>query len=248
MILWRTLDLPRRAARRLKNDKRDYRHYLFEELQAKLDGRRAANVLEIGPMEGDDTKRLLSLEPDRLTVAEMPQWQEQTEGKLAAKGILDKVTMRIGNVMYDQLFEDVVPFDLIWCTGVLYHNPEQLRMLARLFDWLSPEGILVMETATARRPFMRGQACVEVWHEEPKAVRAKSHLSTNVTHVPSRKAVAAWLTMVGFEDVELSPCHARQSFSLPRNRAAYVCRRPSEASPETYYVAAEGGYPIGRAL
>ena len=248
MILWRSLDLPRRALRRLKNDKRDYRHYLFEDLKARLGDRHVTNALEIGPMEADDTQRLLTLAPDRLTLAEMPQWKGHLDGHLAAKGIADKVDIRVGNVMYDVMFDDLVPFDLIWCTGVLYHNPEQLRMLARLFDWLAPDGLLVMETATARRPLMRGQACVEIWHDEPKAVKSRSHLSTNVTHVPSRRAVAAWLAMVGFEDIELSPCHARQSFSLARNRVAFIGRRPNEARPETYYIRAGKDYPVGRAL
>ncbi len=248
MILWRSLDLPRRALRRLKGDKRDYRHFLFEDLKARLGERRVSNVLEIGPMEADDTKRLLTLAPDRLTLAEMPQWTEHLEKNLAAKGIADKVEIRVGNVMYDTMFDDLVPFDLIWCTGVLYHNPEQLRMLARLYDWLAPDGLLVMETATARRALMRDRNCVEIWHDVPKSVMTRSHLSANVTHVPSRKAVGAWLAMVGFDDIVLSSCHARQSFSLAQNRVAYIAQRAGATEPESYYIHSGRSFPIGRAL
>ena len=41
-------------------------------------------------------------------------------------------------------------FNLIWCTGVLYHNAEQLRFLRKLFNLLEDEGYLVLESATLR--------------------------------------------------------------------------------------------------
>ena len=33
----------------------------------------------------------------------------------------------------------------MWCTGVLYHNPEQLRFVRQLFDLTAPGGHLVLE-------------------------------------------------------------------------------------------------------
>ena len=41
-------------------------------------------------------------------------------------------------------------FRLIWCTGVLYHNAEQLRFLRKLFNLLEDDGYLVLESATLR--------------------------------------------------------------------------------------------------
>jgi SAM-dependent methyltransferase len=249
MLLHRCLDFPGRVLRRLRHDDRDYRLFLFEHLQARLDGRRPGRVLEVGPRDGVDSARLATLNPERLILADLPHAKETLEAALAKRGILDKVELRYGNIMYDRVLEDVLPFDLIWCTGVLYHNPEQLRMIVRLFDWLGPDGLLVLETATARRAITRDQACVEIWHDVPDGLRRRTHVSSNVTHLPSRRAVAAWLAMAGFADIEHSPCHRRQSYGLDRNRAAFICRRPAQAIAEgAYYLHTQENYPLGRAL
>ena len=46
----------------------DYRALLFEELRAYLGDRRPSRVLEIGPKDGFDTRRRLTLEPQRRTL------------------------------------------------------------------------------------------------------------------------------------------------------------------------------------
>ncbi len=248
MLLYRALDLPRRALRRLTGDTSDYRLHLFNHLKDQLGDSRPGTILEIGPRDGVDTERLLSLNPDRLIQAELPHAKEALEADLSGRGVLDKVEIRYGNIMYDRALDDLVPFDLIWCTGVLYHNPEQLRMIARLFDWTAPGGHMVMETATARRFPTRNLACVEIWHNVPKHVQRRYHLSSHITHLPSRSAVAAWLEMSGYGRVEHSPCHRQQSFALSRNRAAFVCHRGQDDEQYAYYWHMDENYPIGRAL
>ena len=250
MLIYRLLALPGRILRRLRGDTRDYRIYLFEHLQARLGGRRPGRVLEVGPRDGVDTERLVGLNAERLILADLPHAKDVLEAALAKRGILDRVELRYGNIMYDRVLEDVVPFDAIWCTGVLYHNPEQLRMIVRLYDWLAPDGLLVLETATARRAATRNQPCVEIWHNVPKQVHQANHVSSNVTHLPSRSAVAAWLEMAGFADIELSSCHRQQSLSLAQNRVAFVCRRPAQPTKAegAYYLHTEENYPLGRAL
>ena len=248
MLAYRVLGRFQRALNRLRGERRDYRDHLFEHLKARLGGRHPESVLEIGPRDGEDTRRLVTLAPRRLVLADLPHAKEGLEAKLAAAGLADSVERRYGNVMYDAMLDDALPFDLIWCTGVLYHNPEQLRMIVRLFDWLAPDGLLVLETATARRPGNRDRALVEIWHGEPGSTHARHHLSPNITHLPSRKAVQAWLAMAGFAEIEHSDCHRRQLWTLSRNRAAYICRRPRDAVADTYYRKTEENYPVGRAL
>jgi SAM-dependent methyltransferase len=248
MLIYRCLNMPGRVLRRLRGDTRDYRTYLFEHLQARLGGRKPGRMLEVGPRDGVDTERLVTLGADRLILADLPHAREVLETALSKRSLLDAVELRYGNIMYDKVLEDVLPFDVIWCTGVLYHNPEQLRMIVRLYDWLAPDGLLVLETATARRFLDRDRAVVEIWHDVPRRVHVRCHVSPNVTHLPSRAAISAWLAMAGFADIEHSPCHRQQSFSLSRNRAAFVCRRPVLEAGATYYVKTRENFPVGRSL
>ncbi|MBT7665825.1 MAG: hypothetical protein HN608_12970, partial [Rhodospirillaceae bacterium] len=83
--------------------------------------------------------------------------------------------------------DDLLPFDLIWCTGVLYHNPEQLRMIARLFDWTAAGGHLVLETATAPR------TTVQTPFEWSKGDGWKAKVFTQDQPWQTEEVKAAWL-------------------------------------------------------
>lgn len=92
-------------------------------------------------------------------------------------------------------------FDLIWCTGVLYHNTEQLRFLRKLFQLTNPGGWLVLESATLRGPkYLTEGAYVQIYW--PDTYRN----TTTVTHLPSKGAIRAWLQMVGFWKIVESNC------------------------------------------
>jgi cyclopropane fatty-acyl-phospholipid synthase-like methyltransferase len=123
--------------------------------------------------------------------------------------------------------EAPMPFDLIWCTGVLYHVKEQYRLIRRFYDWLTPGGVLVLESATIRRWWLRNQRCVEILYPPDPRVKKRYHLSFNITHLPSQSAVLAWLQMAGFVRVERSGCHRRVSRALAKTRVAYISERPT---------------------
>lgn len=248
-IVLRTLkiaDLPKRATRRWRGIKDDYRDYLFEDLQRRLNGRRPARILEIGPRDGIDSKRLCSLKPDKLVLVDLPNQKERIEGWLPTLGDAP-VELKIGNFMYDTAFDTLEPFDVVWCTGVLYHNPEQLRFVRQLYDITAPGGVLAMETATARRRVLRDENCVEIWYPPNKAKSGPYHVSVNVTHMPSAKAVESWLSMVGFTDVERSSCMRRQSLALDATRAGFIASRAADAKAGVYYGIFGHDFPIGRA-
>jgi len=141
------------------------------------------------------------------------------------------------------------PFDLVWCTGVLYHNPEQLRMVRRLHDLVRPGGVLVLESATTRQRRLRGANCVELLYPPSAQAKRKYHVSMNITHLPSARAIESWLAMVGFERLVRSGCHRRVSRPLALARVAYLATRPLAPRPGLYYtLAGDDGYEIGRAL
>lgn len=236
------------ARRLLGRDAPDYRDHLFDELRAYLGSTRPRRVLEIGPKDGKDSTRLLRLGPDRLVLVDLPAM-----APLAATWLpgLDgaRVQYISANVMYSPEVQNLEPFDCIWCSGVLYHNPEQLRMIRVLYDLLGPGGVLVLESATTRHRRLRDESCVEVIFPPSPALKAKHHLSLNVSHVPSARAVAAWLAMVGFDPVLRSACHRKVSRALARTRVAYLGTKPATAAAGLYYTLSEGdGFVVGKAL
>ncbi len=241
-LVARSLDLPTRIARRLRGRSADYRQFLFDELTARLH-EKPKRILEIGPRDGEDTRRLSSLAPDTLVLVDLPDKEERVRQWLGR--IEGPVELIVGNLMYDARIAALEPFDLVWCTGVLYHNPEQLRMVRRLFDLTRPGGYLALESATARRPALRDENCVEIWHGIDKSVHRKHHVSKNITHLPSAKAIRAWMEMVGFTDVAPSRCHRKVGRALALSRAAFIGRRSNEAG--VYYEHVGGNYAVGAA-
>ena len=45
---------------------------MFQDLCARLSGKRPLRILEIGPKDGEETKRLLTLNPDVLVLVDLP--------------------------------------------------------------------------------------------------------------------------------------------------------------------------------
>lgn len=240
------LDIPTRLRYRLQGGAPDYREFLFRELTLRLGDRFVSRALEIGPRDGVDSKRLLTLDPEKLVLVDLPDKQERIQGWITQLPA-DKVELIIGNIMYDDQARNFEPFDVVWCTGVLYHNPEQLRMIRQLFDFVKPGGVLVIESATARRRGTRDENCVEIWQGVDKATMQRHHVSTNITHLPSRRAIQAWLEMVGFVDVQASNCHRKITRRLGRNRAAFIARRPEIDRTHGYYASVGLNYDIGNA-
>ena len=225
---------------------KDYRYVLFDELN-KLKNKRNLKILEIGPKDGEDTKRLLKLNPKKLILVELPDKKKQVDQWIKQ---LDNSLIEIiyENIMYENTILDKAPFDIIWCTGVLYHNPEQLRFLKKLFNIIKPGGHLVLETATARKIGIDNKiGIVEIWDEISPHIKKKYHLSKNISHLPNKAAVKIWLGIVGFEKIRTSKCY-RNDPLLGTNRAAFIATKPITKKfkkKQTYYNIANLNYEIG---
>ena len=243
-------DLLTRISWRLGAIVPDYREILFEELIARLGDKRPLQILEIGPKDGQDTKRLMQLNPEKLVLVDLPD-KEADVREWLKKLPSNNIELIMGNIMYGDLIAKLGSFDLVWCTGVLYHNPEQLRMIRILVDFLNPGGILVLESVTARRHHLRNEACVEIWHNIKKTEHKRHHVSRNVTHLPSQLAIKAWLEMVGMQDIRQSRSHSCVLRKLAKTRVAYISYKPLEdasLTPSTYYHVAGLDYEIGRSF
>jgi len=225
----------------------DYRAALFEELRTYLNGSHPARILEIGPKDGHDTRRLLQLKPDVLTLIDLPRMKETNESWLCEMDA-SSIQYISANFMYSDRMETLEPYDFIWCTGVLYHNPEQLRMVKKLYDLMKPGGVLVLESATARGSKLRHLNCVEIVYPPSEELKKQCHISKNITHLPSAQAIASWMGMVGLQNIVLSSCHSKVSRPLARTRAAFLGTKPLEPVAGTYYnLGGEEGFIIGKA-
>jgi SAM-dependent methyltransferase len=223
-----------------------YRKVLFQELSDYL-GDKPLRILEIGAKDFVDTRRLLTLNPKTLTLVDLPGFEDKY-AEFLNQAKYPGLEYLSANLMYDQRVNDLSPYNLVWCTGVLYHNPEQLRMVRKLYDLLTPGGVLVLESATTRHPKLIHENAVEIVHPMTEELKKKYRISTNVSHLPSKKAMKSWLELVGFEKVVKSNCYSSTSRALDRTRGAFFARKPLAAAAGRYYTIQSDGFEIGKSI
>ncbi len=209
-----------------------YRVHLFNELM-ELAGREpfmGKRFLEIGPKDGLDSNRLAQLLPLELVMVELPE----KKGQICQW--IDKLPCH-HKIIYENLlfispkeFMQLGIFNLIWCTGVLYHNAEQLRFLRKLHKMLDVNGYLVLESATLRlsNKLAKGNY-VEVHY--PQTYRNTG----SVTHLPSAGAIKCWLQMSGFTKIIDSRCYEKDNHNLIGQRYACISIKTEESSLCKYY-------------
>ena len=208
-----------------------YRKYLFDELLSNFDKDQFKNkrFLEIGPKDGDDTQRLRELNPKEYIMFDLPdkgnfnsQWTDSLKNneKLIIKNFL---------YLTKSEYEDLGKFDLIYFTGVLYHNPEQLRFIKRLYNQLNIDGVLVLESATIRKKALRNTNVVQVWY--PETYRN----TTTITHLPSKKAIKSWLRMAGFSKIIDSNCYSFENYNVINTRYACIAQKQENDQEAVYY-------------
>tara|TARA_B100000965_G_scaffold372742_1_gene362663 strand:- start:6934 stop:7686 length:753 start_codon:yes stop_codon:yes gene_type:complete len=208
-----------------------YRKYLFEDLisiygNKYFDKKR---FLEIGPKDGEDTSRLRDLNPKEYIMFDLPD-----KGKFNSQwtdSLKNNEKLIIKNFLYltKSEYEDLGKFDLIYFTGVLYHNPEQLRFIKRLYDQLNIDGVLVLESATIRKKALRNTNVVEVWY--PETYRD----TTTITHLPSKHAIKSWLRMAGFSKIIDSNCYSFENYNVKNTRYACIAQKQENDEEAVYY-------------
>jgi SAM-dependent methyltransferase len=205
-----------------------YRVHLFYELCSitKAEWFCGKRILEIGPNDGLDSKRLASLGPSQLVMIELPS---KHQGNV--KWLPDiKCSHNFIEANFAYMKESILGrFDLIWCTGVLYHNAEQMRFLRKLYKLLNVGGYLVLESATLRKKTLQDGRFVEIYY--PQTFRDPS----TITHLPTASAIKAWLQMVGFREIYDSKCYEKGNKDLIRQRMACICRKNAEDEGGVYY-------------
>ncbi|MDA9706061.1 class I SAM-dependent methyltransferase [Acidimicrobiaceae bacterium] len=223
-----------------------YRKYLFDELMDEYGQEYFSNkrILEIGPKDGDDTFRLEKLNPEEIVMFDLPDKSNKTRTWI--DDIKVKNQFFEENFLYisSQKYEQLGKFKLIWFTGVLYHNPEQLRFIQKLYDKLDDGGVLVLESATTRNLLLRNKDVVEIWF--PDTYRN----TQTISHLPSKGAIKSWLKMVGFTNISDSKCFNHKNFNVRNYRYACIALKGESSKPYTYYAKEEENpdYIIGRSI
>ena len=117
---------------------------VFDTLKRRgfLNGFEGKRILEIGPKHGKDSLLLATLNPSELVLIDLPEKDSMVGAWLSQLSC--STSYLEGNVLYltKKQCEKLGRFDLVWCSGVLYHNAEQLRLLKRLFNLCSVGGWL----------------------------------------------------------------------------------------------------------
>lgn len=208
-----------------------YRFHLFQEL-IQIYGKpffKDKRFLEIGPKDGNDTKRLMSLEPSKYILFDLPD--KSVENEKWIENLNSNQELIIKNFLYlsQEEYDRLGSFDLIYFTGVLYHNPEQLRFIKKLYDKLNIGGILVLESATIRNYFYRNKNLVQIFY--PNTYRD----TTTISHLPSKEAIKSWLRMVGFEKIIDSKCYEKENYNVKNLRYACIAEKQGSDKLETYY-------------
>lgn len=224
----------------------EYRPLLFETLKNAAGGSLAGKkFLEIGPRDGLDSARLATLEPSELVMIELPSKENKVAGWVQELPCPHR--MIYANLLY--MTPDEITalghFDLVWCTGVLYHNAEQLRLLRKLYNLLTPSGILILESAALRPlPGHEKRALVELFWPKPYGN------TDTVTHLPSPAAIKAWLLMAGFTTVQDIRCYDDTPMTEAHTRYACLAAKTGEDDGAAYYYASEINpiYRLGQSL
>tara|TARA_Y100001958_G_C21244547_1_gene573784 strand:+ start:1743 stop:2519 length:777 start_codon:yes stop_codon:yes gene_type:complete len=250
-IIWQLSKIPKKTFAKKRfyktaNLRNPYRYYLFQELVNLygIEYFKNKKILEIGPKDGEDTLRLETLQPESITLIELPLvknknhhlnkfYTDYLKSNLEKLNVKNKLIFANFQYMSKDEYDLLGKFDLIWFTGVLYHNPEQLKLIKKLYNLLEYNGVLVLETSTTRNSKLKKQTAIEI--------KNQGHY-----FFPTKKAVNLMLSMVGFEETYESKCFNKENFNKNNIRMAVIAKKNKTDSKKFYrseYIFGEATQP-----
>jgi len=230
-IIWYLKRVYRKISGSGSKDTWQFRDYLYKEL-IDLYGKEYFNnkrILEIGPRDGEDSIRLEELNPSEFILIDLPDKEAINNQWLGDLKSNHKFIQANFLYMSQEDYDSIGKFDLIYFTGVLYHNPEQLRFIQKIYDKLNFGGVVVLESATTRKRKFINENVVEIHH--PKTYRD----TTTISHLPSKQAILSWLDMVGFKEIFISKSHEKENYNTKDVRLACIAKKNKEDMPSSYY-------------
>lgn len=212
----------RRVHPRLAEEFNDER-VVFRRLHERgfFGGFRGGRILEVGPKHGEDSRLLAGLGPSELVMVDLPWKRELVDSWLA--GIAGPKRYVEANLLDYSDLGDLGSFEIVWCTGVLYHTVEQARLVRILWELTQPGGRMVIESAVSSGKGVRDPNLVRIhWPHLYRGI-------PTITHRPTRTAIKSWMEMAGFEDAAVVDVYtratARRRAVLAGTRGAWRDRR-----------------------
>lgn len=177
---------------------------------------RDKKILEIGPKHGLHTRIIDQNYPKSITCIDLinkkdvhQSWLPEIRGKI------------------DIIYEDIIrfnteeKFEIILCSGVIYHNTEQIRILKKLWSLSSEDCYLIVESSTIRDKDLKDKNVIQVhWPETYRGV-------AGLIFHPSKKALISMLDMSGWEVVESSD-EGITPEAVNEERITLLCRRKKD--------------------
>lgn len=164
---------------------------LESDLEGLIDASRfrGARVLEIGPKQGFHSRWIdRTLHPSMLTMVELPQKRVYAEEWLSELRCPHEIVYE--SLIAGRRLLDMPRFDLVFCTGVLYHTVEHFKVLHTLRRLTNPGGLMVF------------QSSVDLTHDEPVILLKWTDPAQTGSYAhPSKRALFMMLEMTGWTGV-----------------------------------------------
>lgn len=164
-------------------------------------------VLDIGCWSGGD---LLILAGMGGLITATEEHQKSAESARELMKLLNCPTKVIGQSLYDDRSDWRQSFDIIYCSGVLYHVTDPLLLLRICFSYLRPGGRLIIET--------------KAWtdNQESACHYSGSSIKGWNFYAPTELALARWFFDVGFpaDNIQISTRPMKRFLACARKEDA----------------------------
>lgn len=180
------------------------------------------SYFEVGPKHGLHTMLIDLYEPGSITCVEAPNKFRSQQHYARENG---SWVSRIRTENFDFHYQDfgkftsIKKYDLLFYSGIIYHNVDQMGQLRKLHEISNDDAFMVFESSTTRNESLIDLNVVEVHH--PPYSSLYRNIETCSFH-PSKKACKSMLEMSGWEIIDDSDNYKNLS---NRERIIILCKR-----------------------
>jgi hypothetical protein len=178
--------------------------------------------LEIGPKHGHHTRLIDMHQPQSITCIEAPNKFRSDEIYKSQNGSwVSKIKTEKFDFHYQDFitFSSIETYDLIFYSGIIYHNIDQIGHLKKLHSIASEGAFLLFESSTTREESLMDLNVIQVHH--PPYSSLYRDMETIRFH-PTKKACKSMLEICGWEIVDDTDNYENLS---NRERIAILCRK-----------------------